>query len=133
MPRFKSPYYPFSWLVPPARIYGAREAHARIMSVPAAGRQTILMIEPQCWDLEHASFNAALLASVLSAYPEDEVVFMGEECHLANVRKAITKHAPRDVGRVQWRAIPIIAREATGWLRFFAERRDLARVLAEAE
>jgi hypothetical protein len=103
------------------------------MTGAAVGREKILIVEPQCWDLEHASFNAALLASVLSAYPDDEVVFMGEECHLRNVRVAITKYAPRDAARVEWRPISLLPRYATGWLRFFAEYRDFAGVLGEAE
>ncbi|MGB0712561.1 MAG: glycosyltransferase [Gammaproteobacteria bacterium] len=49
----------------------------------------ILVSEPICHGAEHAPFNAALLATVQHAYPDEEIHFAAESSHLAEVRQQL--------------------------------------------
>ncbi|MGB0722025.1 MAG: glycosyltransferase [Gammaproteobacteria bacterium] len=49
----------------------------------------ILVSEPICHGAEHAPFNAALLATVRHAYPDEEIHFAAEPSHLAEVRQQL--------------------------------------------
>lgn len=62
----------------------------------------IVLYEPQCVGYSHANFNAALLQTTLSAYPEATVVFKGEAGHLQWVRAAFQQHLGELPKRVQW-------------------------------
>ncbi len=45
----------------------------------------ILIIEPQCWGIEHVEVNTALLSTFLEAFPEAEIDFRAEQTHLSLV------------------------------------------------
>ena len=92
-----------------------------------------MLIEPQCWGLEHASFNAALIDTVLLAYPKEQLVFFGEESHLTSVRRILDRYDSDEVGRVSWRDISIPKRGDTGWLRFIREWREFGSFLREVQ
>lgn len=49
----------------------------------------VLIVEPQCHGKEHARFNAGLLMASRKGYPEDELVFLAEEDHFANVSESL--------------------------------------------
>ena len=73
--------------------------------------EQVILCEPQCFGFEHSSFNAALLYTVLLAYPDAQVTFMGEREHLVWVRQVLTREAEVDEGRVKWQEIVIPRRE----------------------
>jgi hypothetical protein len=77
----------------------------------------IVLCEPQCWGLEHAHFNASLLATALLAYPVQPVVFMGEKGHLNSVRDVLGEFEPTLIRRVEWRELKIPVRQTYGWSR----------------
>jgi len=91
---------------------------------------SIVLCEPQCWGFEHAAFNAALLQTVLSAYPEDRVVFLGEKGHVGHVREVLGQWSTTDQPRVVWQEIGIPSRLLTGWRRMNAESTSCRNVLA---
>src|SRR4051812_30524250 len=95
----------------------------------------IAFIEPLCRGLEHASFNAALLTTVASAFPRSPLTVYGEESHLAAVRDALQLARPQIVGRVRdWISMEVPARKIKGLARFSATRRlfaSLDRLLIE--
>jgi len=78
----------------------------------------IVVCEPQCWGFEHALFNAALLNTVLLAYPEARVYYLGEAGHLEWVRAYLGRASEECLGRVEWRAIDIPAADYLHWGRF---------------
>lgn len=81
-----------------------------LRSIPKAGRnmnQQVILYEPQCFGFEHSSFNAALLYTVLLAYPDAQVTFMGEREHLVWVRQVLAQEAEVDERRVKWQEIAI--------------------------
>ena len=91
-----------------------------------------MLVEPQCCGFEHATFNAALLHTVLLAYPDTCVSFMGETEHLEWVRSDLVRIAGVDAHRVEWREILIPARKRGGWKRLGSELRWCRRVLRQA-
>ena len=97
---------------------------------------TIVVCEPQCWDFEHALFNAALLQTVLLAFPEARVVFLAEPAHLALVSSALADAAGGLPGRVSFEAFDIPRPRLASWGWFtraaYREDRRLARRLRAA-
>lgn len=93
----------------------------------------IIMVEPQCWGFEHASFNAAFLDMGLLAYPEAQIVFMGEKEHLIRVRGILERYDGQESQRVEWYIISIPKRNATGWLRFLRERGEVESIISYAK
>ena len=86
------------------------------------------LYEPVCHGPEHAPFNAALIATVIEAFPGQAVTFCGEASHVAAVRWILS-----DAGAgVRWMPIVIAPRvcESTR-VRFGYEWRTVARVLDE--
>jgi len=93
----------------------------------------IIMVEPQCWGFEHASFNAAFLDMGLLAYPEAQIVFMGEQEHLIRVREILARYDSQASKRVEWGIISIPKRNATGWFRFLRERGEVESIIRYAK
>jgi hypothetical protein len=67
----------------------------------------IVLCEPQCLGFSHACFNSALLKTILLAYPERKVVFMGESEHLDWTRRSLAAVAPDDAEGIEWRSISV--------------------------
>ncbi len=78
----------------------------------------IVVCEPQCWGFEHALFNAALLKTVLLAYPEATVFYAGEKEHLGWVETYMRRVSPAELLRVEWREITIPKPDYAHWGRF---------------
>lgn len=57
----------------------------------------IMFCEPQCAGFEHAEVNAALLALVNTAFPDDEILFLAESEHVQHVVKKLTAHSVENV------------------------------------
>jgi hypothetical protein len=85
-----------------------------------------VLYEPLCWGGEHAPFNAALLATVASAYPGQSVEFHGEASHLEAVRQLLP---PREAGTIQWVPLAIAPRKLRGRERFRFDHRVSTEVL----
>ena len=84
----------------------------------------IAFIEPVCRGLEHASFNAAMLASLAAAAPESMIAVYAEESHLAAVRDVLTLTRPAVAARIAgWTAVDVPPRKAKGRTRTAAVRR----------
>ena len=93
-----------------------------------AGAPVIVICEPQCWDFEHSRVNASVVHTVLLAYQDSRVLFLGERSHLARVREILEVQAPGVFSRVEWREMQIPPRQASGLRRFAAEWNTVRRV-----
>ena len=92
----------------------------------------IVAYEPTCWGLEHVNFNVSFLATVVAAYPDQEITFFAERDHLAAVREKLNEFRP--AAPVHWREMEIGPRKRyTIRARFRSEWRVSNRVLGEAE
>jgi hypothetical protein len=65
--------------------------------------------------------NAALVHTVLLAYPGSRVMFLGESGHRARVHELLETQAPEEAGRVEWKNILIPPRHAAGFRRAAVE------------
>jgi hypothetical protein len=80
-----------------------------------------ILCEPQCWGFEHALFNAALLDTILWAYPQAQVYFLGEREHLKWIRQSLHKAGvsrSNQHAQVTWQEIAIPAPDFDHWGRF---------------
>jgi hypothetical protein len=78
----------------------------------------ILVCEPQCAGFEHVPFNAAFLAVVRCAFPEEDLVFLAERTHLGQVRNALQKYSTEGV---LFQALKIPSRKAINLFRLSGE------------
>ena len=83
--------------------------------MPETQDSTILLCEPHCLGFAHAPVNAALIETVLLAYPEVHVVFLAEQEHLSAVRAELASRCSSDPSRVRWEPIRIPNRSAGLW------------------
>jgi hypothetical protein len=74
---------------------------------------TIILCEPQFRGFEHATFNAALVASVLRAWPEIEVTFMSEGEHAGQVRGILSEAMAGASDHVHWHGLRNVPRSAS--------------------
>ena len=86
----------------------------------------IILCEPQCLGFEHSNFNAALLYTVLLAYPDAQATFMGEKEHLSWVRKALAQEVQVDEPRIKWQESAMPPREL-GVKKLLAGELNLSR------
>ena len=91
--------------------------------------ESVILCEPQCWGFEHASFNAALLQTVLYAFPGARVVFIAEKGHLACVREKLTEATGGIDQTAVWVETIIPERSLGGWKRLKDEVRWFRHVL----
>ena len=89
----------------------------------------IVLVEAQRTGQEHASFNAALLETVLTAYPDDAVIFLGQGEHLGWVQRAYEDASGPVPSRVEWREISIPPK-GTGGIRRLPDERGWCRSVA---
>jgi len=94
--------------------------------------RSIAVVEPQMENLFHASFNAALLHSVVLAYPNESVSFRALPGHAKAVRDVLEQHAPEIVSRIEWRGIAP-ATQTSMFARWRANNRLLREVLGAKE
>jgi hypothetical protein len=92
---------------------------------------SIVLCEPQCSGFEHAAFNAALLATVSTAFPNEELLYFGEQSHLQEVKK-ILKTSGVPTGHVTWQSAKILPSKIGGLRRLPAERALARAVLYSA-
>jgi len=76
----------------------------------------ILLVEPQCAGFEHAPFNAAILQSVMLAFPSVEILFLAEGEHIVCVRKYLQERSIL-CDQIQWNKITIPKGSLTNWFR----------------
>lgn len=81
-----------------------------------SNQDTIVLFEPQCWDIEHASFNAALLHTVQMAHPKTNIIFLGEKDHIYHVH-SVLKHNRINTDNIELRELLIYRRNASRWKR----------------
>ncbi|MHB1097271.1 MAG: hypothetical protein ACYC3F_13990 [Gemmatimonadaceae bacterium] len=93
----------------------------------------IWIAEPQCRDLEHVSFNAALLTGVLAGYGDASLLFVGDPAHVRHVRALLHGHGVEGLNRVEWREQSIVDRQSTGWPRLVREYPQLEETLDDAQ
>jgi hypothetical protein len=91
----------------------------------------IILCEPQCHSFEHAAFNAALLATACIAFPDDEIIFLGEPNHLLEV-EGVLKAAQVSCARVAWHPVEIPPTYPAGVRRLPEERKLIQSVFAVA-
>lgn len=92
----------------------------------------IILIEPQCWGFEHATFNAAFLEMVSFAYPEENIEYQGEKSQIDCIRNILEQYHAKSPKRIIWKEISIPSRNETGWLRFFKEWKHYGNFLKYA-
>ncbi len=66
-----------------------------------------ILYEPVCHGAEHAPFNAAMLTTVLEAFPHQKVSFFSEPGHAAAVRELVDRATARNIS---WRSVAIAPR-----------------------
>jgi len=88
--------------------------------------------EPLCRGFEHATFNAALLHTVVLAFPGASVEFRAEREHLGYVRQHLESAWAGSPAGVRWSEVPVPARHLHGWQRLPAEWRFVASTLRAA-
>jgi hypothetical protein len=88
----------------------------------------ITVVEPQCWGLEHASFNAAFLSTTAFSTNEN-ILFYAEEEHLTAVKQILLKYDSKILCNVEFISIAIPKRNATGWFRLYSELPFLIKIL----
>ena len=82
---------------------------------------TIVVCEPQCSGSEHAAVNAAFLHTASLAFPDNQLMFLGEAEHLGWVQDVLRRKAPATAARISWKELSIPVRSATGWRRYMRE------------
>ena len=89
---------------------------------------TIVVCEPQCFDFEHAEFNAALLAAVTLAFPDARVLFVAEPAHLEWVRSALAANVEPMPAGLSFEPLALERPDLAhwGWFATAAYRRDRA-------
>ena len=80
----------------------------------------VAVIEPQCWGLEHAPFNAALVTMAAAMWRDATVEVIGEASHLAAVRELISDARVETLDQIEWRPVVIAPRRSSGRERWAA-------------
>lgn len=100
-----------------------------VQNVPqSASARHIAVVEPQMEGIFHASFNAALLHTVVLAHPGDTVSFRAFPSHIDVVRGILAQHDPALPAQIDWR--PVAPPSAKGALSRFLETRSMIRAAA---
>ena len=86
----------------------------------------IVICEPECWDLVHVPFNAALLEIIRTAFPTERVTFYGEKAHLKYVKLQVQDEISSSI---DWKAISIPPRRSKVYQRFFPDLKIIGRLL----
>jgi hypothetical protein len=92
----------------------------------------IAVVEPQMEEIFHAPFNAALLHTVVLAYPDVPLSFRAFASHIEAVRGILADHAPALAERIEWRVIPALSARSI-LARWQRSARILREVLAPDE
>ena len=92
--------------------------------------ERIVLCEPQCRGFEHASPNAAMLATVLLAYPQARASFGCEPDHGARVRDELARRHADLLQRVDWFDVTLPTKRPSRWGRLAEERVWWEQVLA---
>ncbi len=75
-------------------------------------KKQLVYCEPHCHSVEHAQYNAALLFMGMLAFPEDRVIFIGEEEHCHWVRMNLFAVDSSAAEKVEWRFIQLVPNDA---------------------
>lgn len=78
---------------------------------------SIILFEPYCWGIEHASFNAAFARTIALAYPDRRVIFCGEDEHVENVQTILTRRE-QNSSNLSCIKLRIYRRNAPKWQRW---------------
>ena len=81
----------------------------------------IVVIEPQCVGFEHANFNASFLYCVFIAFPDDEILFLGERDHIKWIQGILKGKDNNLVELVIWHEISIPPYTLRDWRRINRE------------
>lgn len=90
-----------------------------------------IVFNGMAWGFEHVAFDAALLASVASAFPDEGITFFGEREHVDQVQRFLTPRAPGIP--VRWREIVIPPRLAPPRNRLARDVRICRDMLTQAK
>jgi hypothetical protein len=90
----------------------------------------IVAFESVCWGDEHSTLNAALLSTLLWAYPEERLVFYAEPGHLAAVRPQLNDEIAR---RVEFRQLEIPPKRQQPPARIWSDWRLSTTILKQGE
>ncbi|NOT26784.1 MAG: hypothetical protein HOP16_11855 [Acidobacteria bacterium] len=94
-------------------------------------RERIAIIEPRCHGVEHGSFNAALVAAILAAFPDCNVDVYGEATHLEELKQLLVSTRAGSASRLSWRPLATPPRRAAGWQRALKVRQLFAQIERE--
>ena len=86
-------------------------------------KNRVVVVEPQCWGLEHAPFNAALVTMAAVMWPGAVVEVVGETSHLASVRELISDARVATLDRIEWQPAAVAPRRSSGRERWAAPNR----------
>ena len=82
----------------------------------------IIVYEPVCRGLMHVPYNAGLLEAICTAYPNEKILFYGEESHLHFVQAQV---GYRFSSNISWNNIELSSRQACFISRFVSDFKNL--------
>lgn len=87
---------------------------------------SLIVYEPICSRMEHSQFNASFLECLHFAFPDQPIVFVGEEQHLSYVQALL----PRSMGEsVEFKALNIPQRHLKPQKRFIRDTKNAFEIL----
>ncbi|OPZ22824.1 MAG: hypothetical protein BWZ10_00225 [candidate division BRC1 bacterium ADurb.BinA364] len=101
--------------------------------MPAADRKsdkTLLVVEPQCRGVEHADFNAAMIASLSVAYPDCRIAFFAQREHASLVLQKLQSAKPEGARFASLHNASVPRKSRNIISRYLAEKSLIARAIA---
>ena len=89
-----------------------------------------LVCEPIAWGIEHVPFNAGLLNTIRTAFPEKKIRFLGEATHCEEVRAQIGSELDTSI---EWVPIAVPPRQADFYPRLPATMRLVAAMIRQVK
>jgi glycosyltransferase involved in cell wall biosynthesis len=86
----------------------------------------IFICDPICRAGEHVPFNSGILEIVRRAFPDEKVVFLGDQSHILRLKEQTN---PFIVDSISWTAIPLPDRYAKYSNRFYAEAKIILKLI----
>ena len=87
-----------------------------------------LVCESIAWGMEHVPFNAALLRTIHSAFPNDTIYFYAEKSHSENVREQI---GDGFADSIVWRKLALPSRHSSFYTRLLTDFKTVKFLLNE--
>lgn len=96
--------------------------------------KSVIVIDPMIKGDVHLPFNAALLASLISAFPKVSITFAGQSSHVELVRSYLLENISGDQKNIQWKEIKTLPKESSlSWKIFPRQMKMVLQFLEEID